>query len=369
MFFLETQAQLEARRVQGNTQRSSDTVELSRFIEILRRQLRDGTIQDHNQFEWLKPAFSKDPGTSIRQYSFARDSTKLTSRFNFELGKWTAASYFNKSRTAIFDGLAINLLLEELEKQKATLFFEDDDIFYSQRENTFHYLYNGFRTQESKLRVRIHFWNRDVDFELLDGYFTIDTTSFNDKPFAKSFKQKFSLLPKSESLVDVFNEIILNQRMRNSLARRYDYLPNADLLPRKAFKNVLESILSEVPVEVVNPEVLGKGKQLEVQRGVFKYAPVKGVERGVEIEITRTACCGAPYSIDAREYRGKVPSADTPFLPSEHCEEASRVLEQSIVPCTDNSIKHYPCSESAEDAWSTGYSDKSYIAKYEFKKD
>lgn len=369
MFFFETQAQREARRVQGDTQRSSNTIELSRFIEILRRQLRDGTIQDHNQFDWLKPAFSKDPGTSIRQYSFARDSTKLTSRFNFELAKWTAASYFNKRRTIFFDALAINLFREELKRQKATLFFEDDEIMYSHRDTSLHYLYTGFSTDKPKLRVKIHFWNRDIDAQPLEGYFTIDTTSVKGKPFIKSFKQKFSLFPKTESIVDAFNEITLNQRMRNSLARRYDYLPNADLLPRKAFKNVLESILSEVPIEVVNPEVLGKGKQLEVQRGVFKYAPVKGVERGVEIEITRTACCGAPYSIDAREYRGKVPSADTPFLPSDHCEEASRVLEQSIVPCTDNSIKHYPCSESAEDAWSTAYSDKSYVAKYEFKKD
>lgn len=369
MFFLETQAQREARRVQGNTQRSRDTVELSRFIELLRRDLRDGTASNKNQFEWLKPAFSKNPGTSLIQYSFARGSTTLTSRFNFELAKWTADSYYNTSRTSLFDGLGINLLLEELKKQKATLFFEDDDIFYSQRENSFHYLYNGFRTQEPKLRVKIHFWDRDVDFQLLDGYFTIDTTSFKGKPFAKSFKQKFSLLPKSEKLVDVFNGIILDQRMRNSLARRYDFLPNAEPLARKEFKNVLSLILSEVPVEVVNPEVLGKGRQLEVQRGVFKYTPIKGVDRGVEIEVRRTACCGAPYSIAARSFEGQVDAATTPFLPSDVHKEASSLLAGSITPCTDNTYKHYSISESIEDAWSSAHSDKSYVAKYEFKKD
>lgn len=363
MFFFETSSQREGKRVQRATQRSRDIVELSRFIEILRRDLRDGTIHDHNRFDWLKTAFSKNPGTSLVQYSFARECTdKLGTRFNFELGKWTAAAYYDKSKTSIFDGLAINLILDELKKQEAVLVFEGDDID-SHRETTFHYLYNGFRTQESKLKVTIHFRNRDANSNPLYGYFS--TSLVHGDYYFTSFKQKFSLVPARETIVNKFNQTIENQNMRNSLARTYNSLPNTEAISRKTFKSVLETILTEIPTEVINPGVLGNGKQPHVQRGVFKYsAPGEKVERGVEVEVIRKICCGAPYSIAVRPFWGTEDAATAPFLESHVHNQASALLEQSIQPCSDHHSNHYnPSNHIIENMWL----DKSHVSKYAFK--
>ena len=361
MFFLSTVdsiavEQIIPQRVSSKViehRRSYMEIQLSKYAENLRRNLRDGSQKSN--FEWVEDIFARNPDANkIEKYKNSGYYTSLNDRFSFELNR---LSTNDARRNRIFDGLTTNLILEALKKHSAVLIF-DEDLKRLSKDELSHFIANFDRdsfdyfsdmTQKvgANLKVTIFFQNANIgNKESIRGQFFIWSNPEDGNMSTTSFMQKAGLFSAKHPL-DLSLRKIVSARYNQSRSNKTMKRPSALPIQRKAFNEIIAAILTEVPVNAINPQALGHGVQPEIQRCIFEYAPGDdGVSRGVEIEVKRSNCCGFPYEISSRHYNGKSNNDIAPFLPSDISQMVLEILAEAIT--CDKVMKNTPNHYSDE---------------------
>lgn len=361
MFFLSTVdsiavEQVIPQRVSSKiieTKRSYMEIQLSKYAESLRRNLRDGS--QRSNFEWVEDIFTRNPDASkIEKYKNSGYYTSLNDRFSFELNR---LSTNDARRNRIFDGLTTNLILEALKKHSAVLIFDEDLKQLSKDElsyfianfdrDSFDYFSDRTQKINSDLKATIFFMNaKTVSRDSIRGHFSIGSSPQEGNLLVTRFVQKVGLLSGKAPIALSISEIV-SARYNQSRSHKTMKRPSAPPIQRKAFSEIIAAILTEVPVNAINPQALGHGVQPEIQRCIFEYAPGDdGVGRGVEIEVKRSNCCGFPYEISSRPYNGKSNNDIAPFLPSDISQRVLEILAEAIT--CDKVMKNTPNHYSDE---------------------